>query len=87
MTYRGEVRWRNGIAEAGCVVAAVAVGMSFVPVVGAVAWLLGPVGLVLSFTGLCDALCHRLVGLVTALMGMVLGFVALVVCVAWVAMH
>jgi hypothetical protein len=69
----------NGIATAGFVVALIGAVLSFIPIVGTVAWLLAPVGLVLSIIGLVKSQQAQ-TGRGKSIAGIVLAAVALIMC-------
>ena len=69
----------NGMATAGFVVALVGAVLSFIPIMGTVAWLLAPVGLVLSIVGLVKANTAQ-TGRGKSIAGIVLAAVALIMC-------
>ena len=72
----------NGLATAGLVVAIIGAVFSFIPVVGTVAWFLAPIGLVLSAVGLVKSKRARS-GRGRSIAGIVLGVVALLMCVLY----
>lgn len=74
----------NGLATAGLVVAIIGAVLSFIPVVGTVAWVLAPIGLVLSVVGLVKSK-RTGSGLGKSIAGIVLSVVALVMCVLYTA--
>ena len=71
----------NGLATGGFVVALIGAVLSIVPFLGVVAWVIAPIGLILSSIGLTRARQQGGRGL--ALSGVVLGLVALVICSLW----
>jgi hypothetical protein len=74
----------NGLATAGLVIGIVAAVLSFIPVVGTVSWVLAPIGLVLSLVGLVKSKKARN-GRGKSIAGIVLGVVALVMCILYTA--
>jgi hypothetical protein len=74
-------RRAHGLATAGFVVALCGALLSLVPFVGVVAWVVAPVGLVLSVVGYGRSALSGGRGLAVA--GMVLGAFGLVMCVLW----
>lgn len=74
----------NGLATAGLVVGLIGAVFSFIPFVGTVAWVLAPIGLVLSVVGLVKSRSARS-GRGKAIAGIVLSVVALVMCVLYTA--
>src|SRR3954469_2566048 len=71
----------NGLATGGFVVSLCAAILSLIPVIGVVAWIVAPIGLVLSIIGIQRA--NRLGGRGLAVSGAVLGAIALVICSLW----
>lgn len=74
----------NGLATGGFVVALVGAVLAFVPLLGVVAWVICPIGLVLSIVGLTVAV-KRGAGRGLAIAGVVLGAAGLLVCFLWLA--
>ncbi len=77
-------RQSNGIATAGLVVGVIGAVLSFIPVVGTVAWVLAPIGLVLSVVGLVRSGRARN-GRGSSIAGIVLSLVALLLCILYTA--
>ncbi|MDD7963918.1 DUF4190 domain-containing protein [Actinomycetospora lemnae] len=75
----------NGLATGGFVVALVGAVLALVPFVGIVAWVISPVGLVLSIVAQAAAIRRGGVGRGLANAGIVLGAVGLLICVLWVS--
>jgi hypothetical protein len=74
-------RRSNGLATAGFVVALCGALLSLVPFLGIVAWVVAPVGLVLSIVGYGRSAVSGGRGLAVA--GLVLGAAGLVMCFLW----
>lgn len=74
-------RRSNGLATAGFVVALCGAVLSIIPFLGIVAWVVAPVGIVLSVVGLLRA--GELGGRGMAITGLVLGAVGLLICTIW----
>ncbi|WP_433781915.1 DUF4190 domain-containing protein [Actinomycetospora sp. CA-101289] len=75
----------NGLATAGFVVALVGAVLALVPFLGIVAWVISPVGLVLSIVGMTAAGRRQGTGRGLAVAGIVLGVVGLLICFLWVS--
>lgn len=73
----------NGMATGGFVVALVGVVLSLVPFLGIVAWVISPVGLVLSVVGLTAASRKGGTGRGLAIAGVILGGLGLLICMLW----
>jgi hypothetical protein len=80
---RAPGRPRNVVATAGFVWALVGAVLSLVPIIGVIAWVASPVGLVLSVVALGLATRREGAGRGLAIAGTVLGVVGLVLCVVW----
>lgn len=76
---------RNNAAVVGATLGSVSLFLSLIPLIGIVAWVLAPLGLLSSVIGLVVG-ATRKVGRVGALWGLLTSGVALVVCVAWMAL-
>jgi hypothetical protein len=76
---------RNNAAVVGATLGSVALFLSLLPVLGIVAWLIAPVGLLTSTVGLFVGMARR-VGRVGALWGMATSGLALAICLAWTAL-
>ncbi len=76
---------RNNAAVVGATLGSVSLFLSLIPLVGIVAWLLAPIGLVTSAVGLLVGMTRR-VGRVGALWGIATSSLALVICLAWTAL-
>ena len=74
----------NGLATSGFVVSLIGLVFSIIPVIGVIAWILAPIGVVLSAVGISAAGKNGGVGKGLAIAGLVLGMVALAICVLWV---
>ncbi|GLZ50283.1 hypothetical protein Acsp06_64680 [Actinomycetospora sp. NBRC 106375] len=72
----------NGLATGGFVVALCGAVLSIIPFLGIVAWIVAPVGLILSIIGLTRSAQQGGRGL--AISGVVLGAAALFICLLWV---
>ncbi len=76
---------RNNAAVVGATLGSVALFLSLLPLVGIVAWVLAPIGLVTSAAGLFVGMTRR-VGRVGALWGVATSALALIICLAWTAL-
>lgn len=76
----------NTPATTGFVIALVAAVVALVPLFGTISWLLAPVGIVFAIIGLNRATPSRAaVGRTTAIWGIVLGVIALIICSVYAA--
>lgn len=71
----------NGMATAGFVVALCGAVLSIIPFLGIVAWIVAPVGIVLSIIGLTRV--GQLGGRGMAVSGVILGAAGLLICMLW----
>jgi hypothetical protein len=76
---------RNNAAVIGATLGSVSLFLSLLPLIGIVAWVLAPIGLLSSGIGLLVG-TSRKVGRVGALWGLLTSGVALLVCMAWLAL-
>jgi hypothetical protein len=76
---------RNNAAVIGATLGSVSLFLALIPLIGIVAWVLAPIGLVSSGIGLLVGLSRR-VGRVGAMWGLMTSGVALLVCLAWAAL-
>lgn len=76
---------RNNPAVVGATLGSVSLFLALMPLIGIVAWVLAPIGLLSSVVGLVVGMRRR-VGRVGALWGMVTSGLALVICLLWVAL-
>jgi len=76
---------RNNAAVIGATLGSVTLFLSLIPLIGIVAWILAPVGLVASGIGLLVGMSRK-VGRAGALWGLVTSGAALLVCLAWTAL-
>jgi hypothetical protein len=76
---------RNNAAVVGATLGSVSLFLALIPLVGVVAWVLAPIGLMSSVLGLVVG-ASRKVGRVGALWGVLTSGAALLVCLAWVAL-
>lgn len=76
---------RNNAAVIGATLGSVSMFLSLIPLIGIVAWVLAPIGLLTSGIGLLVG-TSRKVGRVGALWGLLTSGVALLVCMAWTAL-
>lgn len=76
---------RNNAAVVGATLGSVSLFLSLIPLIGIVAWLLAPIGLLTSAVGLLVGI-SRQVGRVGAIFGVVTSSFALVICAAWAAL-
>jgi hypothetical protein len=76
---------RNHPAVVGATLGSAALFLSLLPIVGLLAWLLAPIGLISSGCGLVIGM-SRGAGRVGALWGLVTSGLALAICALWVAL-
>jgi hypothetical protein len=76
---------RNNAAVVGATLGSVALFVSLIPLIGIIAWVLAPIGLVSSGMGLLVGASRR-VGRVAAVWGLLASGGALLVCMAWAAL-
>lgn len=76
---------RNNAAVVGATLGSVSLFLSLIPLLGIVAWVLAPIGLLSSGIGLLVGMSRK-VGRVGALWGLLTSAVALLVCIAWMAL-
>jgi hypothetical protein len=76
---------QNGVGTAGFVLGLVGFLLSFIPIIGLVAWPLVILGLVLGLIGVARARKGRATNRGLAIAGVVLSVLGLVVCVLWAA--
>ncbi|MGB7981030.1 MAG: hypothetical protein WCF36_09600 [Candidatus Nanopelagicales bacterium] len=75
----------NNAAVIGATLGSVSLFLSLLPLIGIVAWVLAPIGLISSVIGLLVGMSRK-VGRIGSLWGMVTSGVALLVCMAWLAL-
>lgn len=83
MTYQTATKPSNGLGIAGFVVGLVGLVLSFVPLIGVVAWPLVILGIVFSAVGIAKASKGRATNKGLAITGLVVSIVGLAVCVLW----
>jgi hypothetical protein len=76
---------RNNAAVIGATLGSVSLFLSLIPLIGTVAWVLAPIGLLSSTVGLLVG-ASRKVGRVGALWGLLTSGSAVLVCMAWMAL-
>jgi hypothetical protein len=76
---------RNNAAVVGATLGSVSLFLSLIPLIGIVAWIIAPVGLLSSGIGLLVGMSRK-VGRVGAVWGLLTSGVALLVCLAWAAL-
>jgi hypothetical protein len=76
---------RNNAAVVGATLGSVALFVSLIPLIGIIAWVLAPIGLLSSSIGLFVGASRR-VGRVAAVWGLLASGGALLVCMAWAAL-
>lgn len=76
---------RNNAAVVGATLGSVSLFLALIPLIGVVAWVLAPIGLMSSVVGLVVG-ASRKVGRVGALWGLLTSGAALLVCLAWAAL-
>lgn len=76
---------RNNAAVIGATLGSVSLFLSLLPLIGIVAWVLAPIGLLSSGIGLAVGASRR-VGRVGAVWGLLTSGAALIVCMAWAAL-
>jgi hypothetical protein len=75
----------NGLGTAGFVVGLVGLVLSFIPLIGVIAWPLVILGVIFSSVGISKAGRGRATNKGLAIAGLVVSLVGLVVCVLWAA--
>jgi hypothetical protein len=73
----------NGLATAGFVCGLLGALLSLIPIIGVVAWVLGPLGVIFGAIGWAHAI-ERQRGKGLAISGVILGVIAIVMCVLWI---
>lgn len=76
---------RNNAAVVGATLGSVSLFVSLIPLIGIIAWVLAPIGLLSSGIGLLVGASRR-VGRVAAVWGLLASGGALLVCMAWAAL-
>lgn len=76
---------RNTAAVVGVTLGSVSLFISLLPIVGILAWVLAPIGFVSSTVGLLVGMSRR-VGRFGATWGLLSSALALLICVAWLAL-
>jgi hypothetical protein len=76
---------RNNAAVIGATLGSVSLFVSLIPLIGIIAWVLAPIGLLTSGIGLLVGISRR-VGRVAAVWGLLSSGAALLVCLAWAAL-
>ncbi len=76
---------RNNAAVVGATLGSVSLFLSLIPLIGIVAWVLAPIGLLTSAVGLVVGV-SRQAGRVGAVFGLLSSGAALVICFAWLAL-
>lgn len=76
---------RNNAAVVGATLGSVSLFLSLIPIIGIVAWVLAPIALLTSAGGLMVGVVRK-VGRVGAIWGLLTSSMALVVCMAWLAL-
>ena len=75
----------NGLGTAGFVVGLIGLVLSFIPLIGVVAWPLVILGIIFSAIGISKAAKGRATNKGLAITGLVVSIAGLVVCILWVA--
>lgn len=73
----------SGLAVAGLVVGIIALLFSFIPIIGVIAWILGPLAVVFGAVGISRA-NKGAPGKGMAIAGLILGIVSLLIALFWV---
>jgi hypothetical protein len=76
---------RNNAAVVGATLGSVALFLSVIPLIGIVAWVFAPLGLLTSSVGLVIGI-SRQAGRVGAVFGLLTSGLALLICIAWLAL-
>jgi hypothetical protein len=76
---------RNNAAVVGATLGSVSLFLALLPLIGIVAWVLAPIGLLSSAAGLLVGFSRK-VGRVGAMWGLLTSGLALLVCLAWTAL-
>jgi hypothetical protein len=85
VTVQTITRPSNGLGTAGFVVGLIGLVLSFVPLIGVVAWPLVILGIVFSAIGISKASKGRATNKGLAIAGLVVSVIGLVICILWVA--
>jgi hypothetical protein len=73
----------NGLGTAGFVVGLIGLLISFIPLVGVVAWPLVVLGIIFSAVGISKAVKGRATNKGLAITGLIVSIIGLVVCIVW----
>lgn len=76
---------RNNPAVVGATLGSVSLFLALIPLIGIVAWVLAPIGLLCSAAGLAVGVARR-VGRIGAVWGLLTSGLALLICIAWTAL-
>ncbi|MGB3442524.1 MAG: MmpS family transport accessory protein [Actinophytocola sp.] len=79
------VKPSNGLGTAGFVLGIIGLVLSFIPLIGVVAWPLVILGIIFSAIGISKAVKGRATNKGLAIAGLVVSVVGLVVCILWTA--
>jgi hypothetical protein len=83
--YGGASQPQNGLGVAGFVLGVVGLVLSFIPLIGVIAWPLVIIGVVLSGVGISKAQRGEANNMGLAVAGLATSIVGLVMCVLWLA--
>ncbi|GAA4876844.1 DUF4190 domain-containing protein [Saccharopolyspora cebuensis] len=72
---------KNALALTSMILGIIGVVLSFVPVIGMVSWVLGPLAVIFGIIGI-----RKQIGKGQALAGLITGGIAIVVCIVWTVM-
>ena len=73
----------NGLGTAGFVVGLIGLLLSFIPLVGVVAWPLVILGIIFSAVGISKAVKGRATNKGLAITGLIVSIIGLVICIVW----
>jgi hypothetical protein len=73
----------NGLGTSGFIVGLIGLVLSFIPLIGVVAWPLVILGIILSSVGIAKAAKGRATNKGLAITGLVVSIIGLVICIVW----
>lgn len=79
------VKPSNGLGTAGFVIGLIGLVLSFIPLIGVVAWPLVILGIIFSSVGISKAVKGRATNKGLAIAGLVVSVIGLVICILWAA--
>jgi hypothetical protein len=84
-TQQTAVKPSNGLGTTGFVLGVIGLVISFIPLVGVVAWPLVILGIIFSAVGIAKAAKGRATNKGLAIAGLILSIIGLVICILWAA--